>query len=302
MAEPNEIAEGGKEAAPAVKSELPHVESPSISPAESKPSESVAAPAAAPEPVKPAPFAAAPEPAAEAKPHVVPDWKAKLLAIPQIKLPGVTISRRARRNISLAATVMIAACLGAAVGAALDKRQTAQAPAPQRDALLEENQSMQKSIARLSKDLSALRTSIDATKGSIEAATKDSKSQIAKLADRLDKSPDITASISKPATIATPVDPTPIPVARPQTAERAPVVQGWAIREVQNGMAWVEYRGDLYRAAPGIPLPGLGQVEAIKRDGNQWVVVTPKGIITSGDTTARAERPRPYYPPYYRPY
>src|SRR5262249_11887164 len=120
---------------------------------------------------------------------------------------------------------------------------------------------------------------------------------------------EVTGSIGKPATVpaaqspvtaavttAPQIEPTPMPQPRP------PIVQGWAVREVQNGSAWVENRGDLYRVAPGIPLPGLGPVEAIRRDGNQWVVVTQKGIITGGGEASAANTPRmrPYYPPYYR--
>jgi len=69
----------------------------------------------------------------------------------------------------------------------------------------------------------------------------------------------------------------------------------------RNGQAVVETRGELFQVVPGVPLPGLGRVEAIRRDGNSWVVVTQKGMIMPGDSTAAISQ-RPMYPPYYRRY
>ena len=37
-------------------------------------------------------------------------------------------------------------------------------------------------------------------------------------------------------------------------------------------------------------LPGLGRVEAIKRQGGDWVVVTARGIIASVPSVIPAER------------
>jgi hypothetical protein len=304
MAEPNEESKN-IETGPAAeaKSELPAVDSPPLSPAHEMT-------AAAPEPVvSPAPEikvepvqSAGPAAATQTEPATSGArlFRMPKLALPRFKMPEVGIPRRLRNGAALAATVMIAAGLGAAVGAAVNKRA---APAPvvtQPDtSLIEENHAMQKSIARLTKELSTLKTSI-------EAMNKDNRTQIAKITERLtdrDKAPETTGSIGKPAVTAaapTPdkIEPAPLPTPRP------PIVQGWTVREVQNGAVWLEYRGDLYRAVPGIPLPGLGQVEAIRREGNQWIVVTSRGIITS-DLTSAANmpvRPRPYYPPYYRPY
>ncbi len=62
---------------------------------------------------------------------------------------------------------------------------------------------------------------------------------------------------------------------------RVSVVTNWSIRSSRNGYLYVQGHGDVYQAAPGAPLPGLGPVEQIKRQDGHWVVVTPKGIIVS---------------------
>ena len=44
----------------------------------------------------------------------------------------------------------------------------------------------------------------------------------------------------------------------------------------------VEGRSGLYEVGPGSTLPGIGRVEAVKRQDGRWVVVTAKGLIVSG--------------------
>lgn len=308
MAEPNEQAKGAAEQQPARESEpaLPHVESPPLSLADEMRSKLIRE-KVVPQPIEPmrAPFAAVPE----IKPHTEGAAKSSK---PRLSLPRFGISPRLRSTAALAATVMIAAGLGAAFGAAIHKPH--EPPSVHRDtALIEENAAMQKSIARLTKELTALKISI-------ESSNKESLTRIGKLADRLDKLPETTGSIGKQAAAtsapaaATPIpfppqaavianEPTPLPQARPHIAQqerRLPIVPGWSIYHIRNGTAWVENNGELFAAQVGVPLPGLGRVEALRRDGNQWLVVTAKGVISSaGESTAEA-RPKPYYPPYYR--
>jgi hypothetical protein len=313
MAEPNEIANGDKSVAQdsktetkiETKTELPVVESPPLSPAETL-SEPVLDAQMKPQPaseVKPEPAAAAT--VQPAKPRfAMPNIKMPTLKIPAMKLPELKIatpkiSRRMRRRAALAATIMLAAGFGAAVGA-VAMRQPAQPPARPNTALLEENHALQRSVAKLNKDLTTLRANV-------ETAARESKTQIAKatasLSDRLDKAMDVTGSIGKPATTAAAVsppiaDPAPLPQPRPS------IVQGWTVREARNGRIWVENRGELYAVAPGVPLPGLGRVETIRREGDSLVVVTTRGLITETQTTASV-RPRPrqrYYTPYWEPY
>ena len=324
MAEPNDIANGDKavtpesniesriEAKTESKPELPTVDSPPLSPAE-KLSEPVLeaqmkppAPEVKPEPA-PASAAPADKLAARKMPHLrmpkvkLPPFRMPAMKIPDVKVAAPKISRRMRRRAALAATVLIAAGFGAAAGA-IATRTPAPQPAKPDTALIEENHALQRSIAKLNKDLTTL-------KANVESAARESKTQIAKatasLSDRLDKAMDVTGSVGKPATtpaataaaVSPPVvDPAPLPQPRPS------IVQGWTVREARNGRIWVENRGELFAVAPGVPLPGLGRVETIRRDGGSLVVVTTKGLITETQTTASV-RPRPrYYTPYWEPY
>lgn len=67
-----------------------------------------------------------------------------------------------------------------------------------------------------------------------------------------------------------------------KAAEKPPVVEGWAVRDVYDGTAVLEdKRRRLFDAVIGEAVPGVGRVEAIERRGREWVVVTRQGIITA---------------------
>jgi hypothetical protein len=310
MAEPNEIADSGNSAAPQTSSEPPIVASPPLSPGE-KLSEPVLDAQ-----LKPATFATI-DPI-QAKPAAKPLPKAPRLVMPQIKITEMKLppmpskfglSRRMRHRAALAAIVMFAAGFGAAVGAIANRPP--QKPAPKPDtALLEENYALQRSVAKLAKDITTLKTTV-------ESSARDGRTQLAKLGDRIERverAPEVTGSIAKPATASAGTPPAqppaidkpdviaspPLPTPRPSIVQ-ASIVPGWILREARNGQAVVETRGELFQVAPGVPLPGLGRVEAVRREGNTWVVVTQKGLIMPGDSTAAIPQ-RPMYPPYYRRY
>jgi hypothetical protein len=63
---------------------------------------------------------------------------------------------------------------------------------------------------------------------------------------------------------------------------RAPrPVTGWHVHAAHDGVALVaENEGALYEVKPGELLPGVGIVRAIKQRGDEWVVLTSKGMIT----------------------
>jgi len=183
-----------------ITSELPIVESPSISPATATPViEPVAPAAAAIEPVAPAPTA---DIAAPASPTV----------------RRFTFDARHKRNALLAASVAIAAALGAVVGAVASGGF---APAARSDvARLDETKAMQQSIARLSKEITSL-------KANVEAANKSAHAQVAKITDKLTErlgreSAEITGSISAPQTV------TPLPAPGRRRAAAAGTSAGGA--------------------------------------------------------------------------
>lgn len=251
------------------KLDLPSVESPSISPAGP-----LSEPVAEAPPVQEPIAAIAVEPVAAVKPAA---W------------PGMnlfTLRPRQKRTALLAASVAIAGALGAIVGAAASGGFAT--PAKQIPvATLEDRKALEQSIAKLAKEVTTLKTALDAT-------GKAANQQIAKInerADRLERSVTaelVTGSISTPQTV--PAAGVPMPTPRPapriaapevQQPARLQIVQDWAIREARDGYVYVQGHGDIYQVVPGAPLPGLGPVESIKRLDGRWVVTTPKGIIVS---------------------
>lgn len=64
----------------------------------------------------------------------------------------------------------------------------------------------------------------------------------------------------------------------PQT-NRLPIVEGWSLRDVYDGTATVVGRQGIFDVIPGDPLPGVGRVDAIRRQDGRWVVVTSRGLI-----------------------
>lgn len=276
------------EAKPAeAKSDLPVVDSPPLSPAaDPAPAEAakIETPAAAAEP--------APAENAEVKiePAVVAETPApEAVALPAAETPFAqrrfALNPRMKRHALLAATVTLAAALGAIFGSLA----TGPATPPKPDvAALDERKAMQQSIARLSTEIGAL-------KGNLEAANQAANTQLARISERLKReSAEITGSISAPQTVAAapaaaPAETvaTPLPQPRPTRVaaiepQRPPVVPGWTIHEVRDGYVYVQGYGDIYRVTPGARLPGLGPVESIKRQDGRWTVLTPKGVIVAG--------------------
>jgi hypothetical protein len=256
-----------------IKSELPMMESPSISPAVETPVIAANTPAPAVEPIK----AEAPviEPLAVAAPAVEPIADAAPVAKPLFVLRP-----RHKRYALLAASVTFAAALGAIIGAAASGGFSA--PAKPDVAAVEENKAMQQSIARLGKEITMLRAGL-------EQANQTAHSQIAKISERLKQaSTEITGSISAPQTTAPAVAPLPPPrppqqnaAVEPAPPARSSVLAGWTIRDTRNGYVLVENHGEVYQVVLGAPLPGLGPVQSVRRQDGRWVVSTPRGIIVS---------------------
>jgi len=243
------------------KIELPTVESPSISPA-----------------------TPAIEPVAEIT-SVIEPAKVETSAVEAAAKPATilpfAVRPRHKRYAVLAASVTLAASLGAMVGVFAGSggfRPETPRPAV---AALEDRVAIQQKLSALNKEIASLKTNLD-------AANKSAHSQIAKITERFDRASNeelITGSISAPQTIA-PV-PVPRPAPRVAAVEVAPpptrpmVVSGWSIRNAQDGFVYVQGNGEIYQVVPGAPLPGLGPVESIKLQDGRWVVKTPKGIIVS---------------------
>jgi hypothetical protein len=177
------------------------------------------------------------------------------------------------RFIMLAASVAFAAAFGSFVGSVsgsgLARFLYPVAPASGAENVNEAVRTMKLELA----ELATIKTSLD-------TAARGTTSQYAKIADRLDRidqrtvaaAPDTTSSISASSQSA----------AEPaKLADR--ILQDWIVQDVQNGRALVENRhGGVFDIGAGSVLPGIGRVETVKRQDGQWVVVTARGLITSG--------------------
>ena len=74
----------------------------------------------------------------------------------------------------------------------------------------------------------------------------------------------------------------PAPAVAPKVeVARLPTVEGWVLRDVAYGGAMIEGRRGVYEVYAGDDIPGLGRVDAIRRQDGRWVVVTSKGLIVA---------------------
>jgi hypothetical protein len=188
----------------------------------------------------------------------------------QLHLPRVRITPRYRRRLTLAVSVLLAAAFGAAVGSLVGGG--ADTPTPDKKA--------QAAIAELGSEVATLKAELAAQKASLAAQVVTGEKVAEVETTGPSASPDITGSIP-PTSQAMPIPP-PRPAGRiAAVASRPPLVRGWTLRLARNGLFLVEGRGDIYQVVPGVPLPGLGPVRAIRRQNGRWVVETPKGLIVA---------------------
>src|ERR1700688_2251612 len=111
----------------------------------------------------------------------------------------------------------------------------------------------------------------------VERAATNPAAQLAHIADAVDRLNKINAAPETTGSIA----PMTTPPAEPKIVDR--IVEDWVVQDVHGDRALVEGRnGSLFEVSAGSILPGVGRVEAVKRQDGQWVVVTARGLITSG--------------------
>ncbi|HEY4986896.1 MAG TPA: hypothetical protein VII39_09765, partial [Bradyrhizobium sp.] len=177
---------------------------------------------------------------------------------------------------------------------------------------------LETSVGRIDADITALKAGLERTSNAghtqfsktgdrlerIEKAQADTVAKLAKLGDAVEKRAAASAA-STPVASAAPKDVTgtvttsagaqalPLPQLRapPSTTMagnapavqvgRLPTVEGWTLRDVGHGAALIEGRSGLYEVFAGDPVPGLGRVDAIRKQDGRWVVVTSKGLIVA---------------------
>jgi len=191
----------------------------------------------------------------------------------------------------LAASLALAAALGAMVGAlvayGLARPGAIPAVAAGRTAL-EEIQALKENVVQARVELAALKLSID-------SANRNTGAQLTRISERIDR---VERSQAEPAAKPTKaLDHTLERLSRGEAASKdvtgsvvpaasglnqpakPAAVEGWVVRDVYRGTALIEGRMGVIEVDQGDVVPGLGRVDAIRKQDGRWVVVTPKGLI-----------------------
>jgi hypothetical protein len=190
-------------------------------------------------------------------------------------------SPRARlgRYAVVAASITIAAALGSVAGALAGV--ALMRPAPETSAPAMNANALNRTLAQLGADLSSL-------KAAFETSSKATSTQLSRISERVERAEKAQAEVAQKAARLLDTPKTNVSALSDVTGSiaekqqvRPPIVEGWVIRDIFDGRAMVESRFGIFEVAPGAPLPGVGKVEAIRRQDGRWVVVTPKGLIVS---------------------
>ena len=222
-----------------------------------------------------------------------------------------------RRRIAAMAAVVALAAVAGAIGGALATAGPGQSKAS--DVAAARNVGLEAAVARIDADILALKASVEQNAklgvtqfnktsdrlDKVEKTQGEPATKLARLSDEISKlraaqaaaaapaaapaqlaaapasstvPKDITGSVAPAAAAATP----PVPAANAKVeVGRLPTVEGWVLREVGRGSALIESRRGLYEVFAGDPIPGLGRVDAIRKQDGRWVVVTTKGLIVA---------------------
>jgi hypothetical protein len=209
-----------------------------------------------------------------------------------------------KRRLAVAAVVALAVVAGALGGALATAGLSHFVGGDVADA---DSHALEASIARIDADILALKAGVEHTSklalsqynkttdrlDKVEKAQAEPAAKLAKLSEAVDKlhatppaaapvpvaaapaaTKEVTGSITPPAAAVS----VPLPAPKPEVA-RLPTVDGWVLRDVGNGGALIEGRRGIFEVYAGDPVPGLGRVDAIRRQDGRWVVVTTKGLI-----------------------
>ena len=213
-----------------------------------------------------------------------------------------------KRRMSAMAAVVALATVAGAVGGAL--ATTGLGYLTGGNSVVANTGALESQVARINADIVALKAGVEHTSkmglsqfnktsdriDKVEKAQIEPAAKLAKLSEAVEKlravpapatvaaatpaaAKDVTGSITPPATAAA-AAPVPLPAPKPEIA-RLPTVEGWVIRDVGRGGALIEGRRGIFEVYAGDPVPGLGHVEAIRRQDGKWVVVTSKGLIVA---------------------
>ncbi|QOZ75152.1 hypothetical protein XH83_06695 [Bradyrhizobium sp. CCBAU 53351] len=312
-AQDKSVVEAGTTAPQAV--EAAGIDAPSIAPDHEAP------PKPDPVKVEPPKIEARVEPKVETQPEPKPgklivmapserNWDRENFA-PHVKADEPREAAGKRRLSAMAAVVAIAASVGAISGALATAGMMHFASPAQAPVQVADTSALDASVARIDADLVALKANVEHSAKTgvsqfnrandrldkLEKAQGEPLAKIAKLSETVDKlratppaapaqaaaapAKETTGSIAPTQVATAAAAPAPVAAAPKTEVGRLPTVEGWRLRNAANGGALIEGRDGLYEVYPGDPIPGVGRVDAIRRQDGRWVVVTSKGLIVS---------------------
>jgi hypothetical protein len=176
--------------------------------------------------------------------------------------------------------------------------------------------SLEASLSRIDADIQVLKTGLDHTSklgmnqfnktserlDKIERAQAEPAAKIAKLSEAVDKLraapagvPVATAAAPAASSASKETTGSIAPASAQQAAAapgvpkteaknevgRLPTIEDWVLRDVAYGGALIYGRRGTYEVYAGDMIPGLGRVDAIRRQDGRWVVVTSRGLIVA---------------------
>lgn len=180
--------------------------------------------------------------------------------------------------------------------------------------------SLEASLSRIDSEVQALKSGLDHTSklgmnqfnktsdrlDKIERAQAEPAAKLAKLSEAVDKlraapaaapvvaaamtaaassaAKDVTGSIgpaSAQQQVAAQAPKTEAKLDAKTEVGRLPTLDDWVLRDVAYGSALIGSRRGTFEVYAGDMIPGLGRVDAIRRQDGRWVVVTSRGLIVS---------------------
>ena len=196
---------------------------------------------------------------------------------------------RISRFTMLAAALALSAALGGMLGALGAASFMRGGPAP----IAVAGRSGLEEIQALKENVVQARVELAAMKVSIESGHRNASAQFTRIGERVERverlQAEPVAKLNKAIETLERVvradakDVTGSVAAAPTTtggpSSRPGAVEGWVVRDVQRGTALIEGRMGLIEVDQGDVVPGLGRIDAIRKQDGRWVVVTSKGTI-----------------------
>jgi hypothetical protein len=199
-----------------------------------------------------------------------------------------TPAPRVNRFTMLAACLALAAALGGMVGA-LTAFSLAR---PQTAPVITAGKFSPEEIQTLKENVVQARVELAALKASVDAGNRGASTQFTKITERIER---MERNAAEPAARLNKAVESIERIARaegaalkdvtasiaPREAAKPSVLEGWVLRDVHRGTAFLEGRNGIIEVEQGDLVPGLGRIDAIRKQDGRWVVVTSKGTIAA---------------------